>query len=143
MAWITEQVLLAGAGINENNWKEVIDLGVTAVVNLRAENQDNFGAPLPFAYLWLPTEDHTDPNPYQLLVGAQMIDTLVKSGHKVLVHCKMGIHRSATMVVAFLIYSGMDKEEAIWHFKKNGSRLYGSEENHQTLDKFVKLISEK
>lgn len=113
MAWITEQVLLAGAGINENNWKEVVDLGVTAVINLRAENQDNFGAPAPFAYLWLPTEDHTDPSSYQLLIGAQMIDTLVKSGHKVLVHCKMGIHPSATMVVAYFIYSGMDKEEAI------------------------------
>ncbi len=143
MAWITEQVLLAGAGINENNWKEVLGLGITAVVNLRAENQDIFGTPPPFAYLWLPTEDHTDPNPYQLLVGAQMIDTLVKNGHKVLVHCKMGIHRSATTVVAYLIYSGMNKEEAIWQFKKNGSRLYGSEENHQTLDKFIELISVK
>ena len=143
MAWITEQVLLAGAGINETNWQEIVDLGITAVVNLRVENQDIFGTPPPFAYLWLPTEDHTDPHPSQLLLGAQMIDTLVKNGHKVLVHCKMGIHRSATMVVAYLIYSGLNKEEALWQFRKNGSRLYGSEENQQTLDSFVELISKK
>ena len=143
MAWITDQVLLAGAGISENSWKEAVDLGITAVVNLRAESQDVFGTPPPFVYLWLPTKDHIDPNPQQLLIGAQVIDTLVKSGHKVLVHCKMGIHRSATMVVAYLIYSGMNKEEAIWHFKKNGSRFYGTDENHRTLDTFAELLSKK
>jgi len=141
MPWITEQVLIAGAGITESNWKEVVDLGITAVVNLRTESQDVFGIPTPLAYLWLPTEDHTDPSPEQLLIGAQLIDTLVKNGHKILIHCKMGIHRSATMAVAYLIYSGMDKDEAIWQFKKSGSRLYGTEENHETLDKFVEFIS--
>jgi protein-tyrosine phosphatase len=141
MPWITEQVLLAGAGINEHNWKEVLDLGISAVVNLRTENQDVFGVPPPLAYLWLPTEDHTDPTPEQLFIGAQLIQTLVTNGHRVLVHCKMGIHRSATLVVAYLIYSGMEKDEAIWQLRKNGSRLYGTEENHQTLDKFIELLS--
>lgn len=141
MPWITEQVLIAGAGINENNWKEIVDLGITAVVNLRTENQDVFGTPPPLAYLWLPTEDHTDPTPEQLLMGAQLIHTLVKNGHRVLIHCKMGIHRSATMVVAYLIYSGLDKAEAIRQLRQNGSRLYGTEENHETLDKFIELIS--
>ena len=141
MAWITEQVLIAGAGITENNWKEIVDLGITAVVNLRTESQDVFGVPPPLAYLWLPTEDHTDPRPEQLLLGAQLIHTLVKNGHRVLIHCKMGIHRSATMVVAYLIYSGLDKEKAISQLKEKGSRLYGTEENHQTLDKFIEFIS--
>lgn len=63
MAWITDQVLLAGAGISENNWQEVVDLGITAVVNLRSEHQDTFGTPLPVAYLWLPVTDFTDPTP--------------------------------------------------------------------------------
>ena len=141
MAWITEQILLGGVGINENNWKEIVDLNITAVVNLRTESQDVFGTPPPFAYLWLPTEDHSDPSPHQLLIGAQVINSLVKNGHKILVHCKMGIHRSATMVVAYSIYSGMNREEAIWQLKKNGPRLYGTEENHQTLDEFIKIIS--
>lgn len=140
MAWITEQVLIAGAGITASNWKEIVGFGITAVVNLRTESQDVFGTPQPLAYLWLPTEDYTDPSPEQLLIGAQLIHTLVKNGHRVLIHCKMGIHRSATMAVAYLIYSGMNKEEAIWQLKKNGPRLYGTEENHQTLDKFIELI---
>lgn len=143
MAWITDQVLLAGAGISENNWQEVVDLGITAVVNLRSEHQDTFGTPLPVAYLWLPVTDFTDPTPEQLLLAAQMIDTLVKNEQRVLVHCKMGIHRSATTVIAYLIYTGMSKEDAIWKLKQNGPRLYGSAENHQTLDKFIELLANR
>ena len=143
MAWITDQVLLAGAGISENNWQEIVDLGITAVVNLRVEHQDTFGTPPPIAYLWLPVTDFTEPTPEQLLLAAQMIDTLVKNNHRVLVHCKMGIHRSATTVVAYLIYSGMSKDDAIWKLKEKGPRLYGSDENHQTLDKYIELLSNR
>jgi len=70
-----------------------------------------FGVPPPLAYLWLPTEDHTDPSPEQLLLGAQLIHTLVKNGHRVLIHCKMGIHRSPQWVVAYLIYSAWRKKK--------------------------------
>ena len=141
MGWITDQVLLAGAGISPENWPELVQMGIGAVVNLRAERQDDFTDPLPRAYLWLPTADHQDPTPEQLLVGAQFIDTAVKAGEKVLVHCQMGIHRSATLVVAYLIYGGLSKEEAIWKLAQNGPRLYGSDENHRRLDQFMALLA--
>lgn len=141
MPWITDNILLAGAGISENNWNELCALGITAVINLRNEHQDKFSTPFPVAYLWLPTEDHTDPTPQQLIMGAQIINFLVKNNHRILVHCKMGIHRSATMVVAYLIYSGLSKEDAIWKFREKGSRLYGSDEQQKTLDQFIALLS--
>src|SRR5688500_19685818 len=98
--------MIAGAGISHETWQELRQYNCEAVVNMRAEYQDTFIAPLPKAYLWIPIEDHTNPLPEQLWMGAQFIDVNVKHGCKVLIHCKMGIRRSATMAVAYLIYTG-------------------------------------
>lgn len=140
MAWITDCLAIAGAGISPENWHELVKHEFQAIVNLRSELQDNFSTPLPQAYLWLPTEDHTDPTPEQLLLGAQFIDTNLKAGRRVLIHCKMGIHRSATMAVAYLIYSGLSKDEAIRKLAEKGPRLYGTGENHKALDAFSALL---
>jgi protein-tyrosine phosphatase len=141
MPWITDHVIIAGAGISHETWQELKAYNIEAVLNMRAEYQDNFTAPLPKAYLWIPVEDHTSPLPGQLLMGAQFIDNSVKSGYKVLVHCKMGIHRSATMVVAYLIFTGSSKDEAIWRLAEKGPRLYGTDEDHKILDAFSKLVA--
>lgn len=143
MPWITDQVAIAGAGISPNNWEEVQQHGFTAIVNLRSEHQDSFANSLPNAYLWLPTEDHTDPLPENLLLGAQFIDSNVKSGRRVLIHCKMGMHRSATMAVAYLIFTGLSKDDAIRKLGENGPRLYGTDENHRTLDQFISLLEQR
>ena len=143
MPWITDHVAIAGAGISHETWQELKAYNFGAVVNMRAEYQDVFTAPLPKTYLWIPIEDHTNPSPEQLLIGSQFIDSNVNSGIKVFVHCKMGIHRSATMVVAYLIFTGLSKEEAIRKLAEKGPRLYGSDEDHQTLDAFLKLVDSR
>ena len=144
MPWITDQVALAGAGISPENWSEFQQHDFGAVVNLRAEHQDTFSEPFPQAYLWIPTEDFTSPAPEMLLLSSQFIDNAVKSGLNVLVHCRMGIYRSATVIVAYLMYTGLSKEAAIHKMtEKGGPRLYGSEENHETLDAFIQLLATK
>jgi len=72
-------------------------------------------------------------------MGAQFIDVNVKHGCKVLIHCKMGIRRSATMAVAYLIYTGLSKDEAIRKLAEKGPRLYGTDEDHETLNAFLKI----
>ena len=143
MPWITDQVAIAGAGISPENWHELEQYNFGAVVNLRLERQDTFGEPFPKAYLWIPTEDLTNIAPERLLLGAQFIDGAVKSGLNVLIHCKMGIHRSAIMMVAYLLYTGMSKEDAICKLAQNGPRLFGSEEDHKTLDAFLALLASR
>jgi len=141
MPWITDQVAIAGAGISHETWQELRTYNFEAVVNMRAEHQDIFNPPLPKAYLWIPIEDHTNPSSEQLLLGAQFVDTNVKSGYKVFIHCKMGIHRSATMAVAYLIFTGLSKDDAIRKLAEKGPRLYGTDDDHKTLDAFIKSIS--
>jgi dual specificity MAP kinase phosphatase len=143
MPWITDDVAIAGAGISPENWPELQPYNFGAVVNLRSEYQDSFGEPLPKAYLWIPTEDFVNPAPELLLMGAQFIDGAVKAGNKVLIHCKMGIHRSGTMAVAYLIFTGLSKEAAIRKLAENGSRLYGSDEDHKTLGAFAALLGSR
>jgi len=141
MPWITDHIAIAGAGISQETWLELKTYNFEAIVNMRAEYQDTFSPPLPKAYLWIPIEDHTSPSSEQLLMGAQFINTNVKSGKKVLVHCKMGIHRSATMAVAYLIFTGFSKENAIRKLAEKGPRLYGTDDDHITLDVFIDAIN--
>ncbi len=113
-SWITDQIAVGGAGITPDTWSDMAaKYHFSAVLSLRGEFQDIFDSPLPSAYLWLPVTDHSDPSPEQLLIGVQFIDAAVRSKQRVLVHCKMGIGRSPTMVAAYLVWSGSSIDEAI------------------------------
>ncbi|XP_044257424.1 dual specificity protein phosphatase 3-like [Tribolium madens] len=76
-------------------------------------------------YLGIPGHDRPSWNiSVYFDIAARFIDQAVKSGGKVLVHCVVGISRSATFVIAYLmIYKGMNAAEALdFVFKKR--RVY-------------------
>jgi len=138
--WITEQIATGGATISPDNWNEFAEkMGITAMVNLRAEYQDVFAAPLPVAYLWLPVEDHKDPTPEQMLTGVQFVHAAVQAGQRVFIHCKMGIGRSPTLAAAYLIWTGVPIYEAIRKVEAT-QLLYGPVVSRFTLDKFAALL---
>ena len=138
--WITEQIATGGAAISPDNWRALAEeMGITAVVNLRAEYQDVFAAPQPIAYLWLPVEDHKDPTSEQMLLGVQFIHAAVQAGHRVLIHCKMGIGRSPTLAAAYLVWTGVSIDEAIRQVE--GIKLfYGPVVSQFTLSRFAALL---
>lgn len=122
--WVTEQVVTTGTRISPDNWCELAErTGVTVVVNMRGEYQDVFISPPPVAYLWLPVEDHRDPTAEQLLLGAQFVEAAVKAGHRVLIHCKVGVGRSATMAAAYLIWTGLSIGQAIRRVEESATLL--------------------
>ncbi|EKD24023.1 MAG: dual specificity protein phosphatase [uncultured bacterium] len=65
------------------------------------------------AYLWLPIEDMHAPTEQQFFMGISFIDTAIKSGRKVYVHCKNGHGRAPTMVAGYFIANGSTTDEAI------------------------------
>lgn len=140
--WITDQVALAGGAITSVSWPEIQrTTGIAAVVNLRAEQEDHFSAPMPLAYLWLPVKDHTDPTIAQLMMAAQFTDMAVKAGHKVLIHCMMGLGRSRTAASAYLIFTGFSVDDALLIVEGTLEPDY-KPERREVLERFAALIRE-
>jgi len=144
MIWLSEQVAVSGEEISENNWAVLTARsGFTAVVNLRHEYQDVFSSPLPVAYLWLPVTDFTDPTLEQLFMGSQFIDTAVRAGNKVLIHCKLGIGRSPTLAAAYLVWTGCPVDEALRIIKERSAGISQPIVDHRTLHEFASFLDEK
>jgi protein-tyrosine phosphatase len=141
--WITEQVATSGAELTAESWRELREeTGITAVVNLRSEYQDVFDRPFPIAYLWLPVIDFTDPEPDQMLMAARFIDTAVAAGRRVLVHCRLGIGRSPTVVAAWLIYTGLPAPEAIRRIEEAPRSRTRPVISRTALDRFSAILPE-
>jgi len=143
MIWVTEQIAVSGTEISDGIWCELSkETGITAVLNLRSEHQDIFTPPMPTAYLWLPVEDFTDPSMEQLLIGSQFVDTAVKAGDRVLIHCKLGIGRSPTMAAAYLVWADLPVKDAIRQVEEAPGHGYSPIINRKTLVKFVSFLKE-
>ncbi len=144
MIWLSEQVAVSGEEISEDNWAALsAETGITAVVNLRYEYQDVFSSPLPVAYLWLPVTDFTDPTLEQLFTGAQFIETSVRSGNKVLIHCKLGIGRSPTLAAAYLVWTRCSADEALRIIKERSAGISQPIVDRRTLQEFASFLNEK
>lgn len=85
--------------------------GVTAIVNMRTSTVPEY-ARSAFKTLHLPTPDRHAPTIEQLQQGIAFIDAEVKAGGKVYVHCRPGEGRGPTMVIAYLISTGLTFEDA-------------------------------
>jgi dual specificity MAP kinase phosphatase len=96
-----------------SGWRRLQARGVTAVVNLRDEFDDAVAGIAPDCYLFLPTVDDTPPSVAQLWQGVRFIEDQIRHGGEVYVHCMLGVGRSATLVIAYLIASGMSFDEAL------------------------------
>jgi len=113
--------LFLGSEWNASNLEELNSNGVTHILNVTREI-DNF-FPAVFKYLNIREWDveETDllkywDETYNFIHGAQ------KMGGKVLVHCKMGISRSASTVCSFAMkYFGWSLTRALSHTKERRS----------------------
>jgi protein tyrosine phosphatase (PTP) superfamily phosphohydrolase (DUF442 family) len=104
--------LYVGGQYRRRGWPRLKSWGVTAVVNLRAEFDDEKVGIAPSHYLYLPTADDTAPALDQLRAGAVFIAQEAASGGRIYVHCGSGVGRAATMAAAYLIHTGLSPEQA-------------------------------
>jgi protein-tyrosine phosphatase len=90
---------------------ELLERGVTYDLSLE---EDRVDTPLGgAAYLWLPIKDGSAPNEQQFVMGVSFIDSAVRTGRRVYVHCKNGHGRAPTMVAAYFIKTGMSVDDAL------------------------------
>lgn len=110
--------------------------GIEADISLEADRVDApFGVHF---YLWLPVVDHTAPSPEQLQVGVQMLETLVKLGKKVYVHCKNGHGRAPTLVAAYLIGQGKSVEKVEQYLQTKRPAIHIQDAQKEALRLFQK-----
>jgi protein-tyrosine phosphatase len=109
--------------------------GVTAVVNMRINSihkivdEDISWLKI----LHLPTVDLTAPSIDNLNKGIKFIQKELEVGGKVYVHCRQGEGRGPTMVLAYLISTGILLEDALAEVQKVRSFAKPTEEQMKQL----------
>lgn len=112
---IGSQLWMGGAPTYDRDYDFIIDQGISAVVDVRAERQDDLALfeQHSIDHLKLEVLDVMVPPPEALDAGTEFMEGHIRSGRTVLVHCAKGRGRSATMVAAYLMrYKGYDYDRA-------------------------------
>lgn len=108
---ITPQ-LFVGGQYSRRGWLTLKARGITAVVNMRSEFDNERAGIAIERHLRLPTVDNTPPSLENLSEGVAFISREIERGGKVYVHCWEGVGRGPTMAAAYLISTGLTPEQA-------------------------------
>src|SRR5215813_4598515 len=97
-----------------DEWQRVEELQISAVIDM--DGDLDIGVPtVPnhMLYVYFPIFDEDLPDLEKLHAVAKMGAALIRTGHRVLSHCGMGLNRSALMAGLILTYLGTPGPEAV------------------------------
>lgn len=109
---ITPQ-LFVGPQFRQAGKRRLARLGITAVINMRAEFDDAAHGLTLERYCYLPTVDDQAPTLEHLAQGVDCIRRVTDGGGKVYIHCGGGIGRAPTMAVAYFVSQGYSVDAAL------------------------------
>jgi atypical dual specificity phosphatase len=112
---ITPQLWLGGAPYYPRDYETLLEAGIDAVLNIRAERHDDFELYERHGidYLQLKVLDILIPPAEIIDEGVAFIRNHVENNKTVLVHCAKGRGRSVTVLAAYLMrYEDMSFDEA-------------------------------
>jgi protein-tyrosine phosphatase len=123
--WITPH-LAVGAAFPARAVPALAQAGLKAVIDLRSEAHDDPGllARNGLAFLHLPVDDLLAVRPAQLDQGVAFTQAHLDRGEPVLIHCREGIGRSVTLMLAVLVAQGLEPLTAMTRIKDR--RRYAS-----------------
>jgi protein-tyrosine phosphatase len=113
--WITDRLAVGGGVESALAERLASELGISAVVDLRAEAGHDaetlrrHGVSL----LHLPTEDHCAVAQAALDEGVAFVGAALAAGGRALVHCREGVGRSALLALCILVDQGAAPLEAL------------------------------
>jgi len=134
---ITPQLHVGGQH-SGTGYERLIERGITAIVNMREEKYSDAKKGIGGErHLHLPTLDHTPPSIEDLIRGVAFISREIEQ-HKgrVYIHCRAGIGRAPSMAAAYLISTGMTREEALRFIKQSRPFISLNQNQRRALDEF-------
>ena len=111
LSQVTPQ-LHVGGQYRRRGWPILARRGVTAVINMRTEFDDNHAGIAPARYLHLPTVDDHPPSLQDLQAGVAFIREEIARGGGVYIHCGAGVGRAPAMAAAYLVSTGLSPQQA-------------------------------
>ena len=115
MTWITDRIAVGGAIWDERRMLEVVEAGITHIIDMQMEFDDTLLAePYFVEVLWNPVDDDFQPKPPEVFQrGVDFAQrALEDSETQLLIHCAAGVHRAPMMALALLRAQGWGLEEA-------------------------------
>jgi rhodanese-related sulfurtransferase len=104
--------LWVGAEPSNADARRLERLGITAVVDLRAEPGRRAAWSPGVTVVRVALVDHGTPTIEQLSSAAEQTSRLLRDGQEVLVHCRAGMERSPTVACAVLMLQGWTLRDA-------------------------------
>lgn len=137
MSWVTDHVAVGGR-VHPEDIKRLAAVGVGAVVDTRAEHQDDPDAMLAadIVLLCLPTPDTHPLTVEQLIEGATWANEQITAGRRVLIHCEHGVGRSVLLTAAALVQRGMGAHEAVNLIQR---RRWQAAPNHRQMRRLMEF----
>jgi hypothetical protein len=121
--------------------QELLSKGITADISLEAERLDNPDGVKYF--FWFPWLEDTAPSMELVNVAMGVMDSLIKNGIKVYIHCKNGHGRTTTFLASYYIHKGMKAEEALSHVLGKRPSGHLNEVQRSFLNEYDKLCKDK
>ena len=115
LKWVTPQIAVGYAPHSQGDIDGIKSQGIGAVLNLCAECDDlhEIEVAAGLAVHWLPIADEHAPELNEAREALAWMDSMLEQSKKVLVHCRFGIGRTGTLVVAWLLKQGYSLEDAL------------------------------